>query len=180
LTGERESVRIEATRIEGKMGVSRESEWRCPRRDGPIRVGESPRLADLRPREGAKAATEPAALTVTDRRCRCFLVAFSYVEGERPRKSFFSGGKLENREGMEVGRSTSVRAGASAFVFDHAVGTATLRPPRPFGGSGAFERRPRGRDLWRSTIQVPLLGVDPVSFSATAAKARLSRDAPGD
>lgn len=164
-TGEREYVRIEETRIKGKMGVSRESEWDCPTRYGL-----------LRPR----AETEPAVLTVADRQCRCFLVAFSFVERERPRKSFFSGGKLENQEGMEIGRSTSVRAGAAAFVFDHAAGTATLRPPRPFRGSGSFERRPHGRDLWRGSIEVPLLGADPVSFSGPGTKARLVRDAPGD
>jgi len=72
------------------------------------------------------------------------------------------GAKIEIREGMDIWRATEVRGPASAFDFDHAAGTASLRPPAPFTGHASFAARPHGRGLWRSTIRVPLLGANPI------------------
>jgi hypothetical protein len=66
---------------------------------------------------------------------------------------------------MKIQRVTLVKGGAGAFVFDHAAGTATLRPPAPLRGRASFEERP-GPDLWRSTIEVPLPGADPLRTGA--------------
>ena len=177
-TGEREYVRIETTEAKGMLDVYRESEWRCPRHEKP-RPPRIRRRLPARSRGGSGAKKEPAALGAIDRRCGCLFAAF----GERDRRgrgqSFFYGLKAEQPEGMEITRVTYARAGARAFVFDHAAGTARLRPPRPFSGTATFKRRPHSRDLWRSTIEVPLLGADTLSVRAPAFRARLVRARPG-
>jgi hypothetical protein len=63
---------------------------------------------------------------------------------------------------------------------NHAAGTASARPPHPFTGSATFKRRQHGRVLWRSTIRVPLLGVDPILLGGRGFKATLARNLPGD
>jgi hypothetical protein len=178
--GERRYVRIEAVQAKGTMGVYRESEWQCPRHKGPAHLQGTPRPSALRLRERSEAEKEPATLTAVDYRCGCYFAAFT-VRGSRGHgPSTFYGGKLEKREAMEISRVTFARAGASAFVFDHAAGTARVRPPQPFSGHGTFKRRPHSRDLWSSTIRVPLLGSDPVSIHGRSYRAKLARDLPGD
>ena len=73
---------------------------------------------------------------------------------------------------MEIWRVTSIRGAAGAFTFDQGAGTATLRPPSPLSGHATYERRP-GRDLWRSTIRVPLLGAAPLRTDGPGFRAML-------
>ena len=84
--------------------------------------------------------------------------------------------KSELREGMKIARTTTVRGPASAFDFDPATGTATLRPPSPLSGKASFEPRAHGRGVWRSTIQVPLLGADPIDTGASGFRALLDTE----
>lgn len=77
-------------------------------------------------------------------RCNCYFSAGVHF-GKRKARSIFYGLKAERREGMEIVRGVAAHAGASAFVFDHAAGTATVRPPRPFRGQATFKRRPGDR-----------------------------------
>ncbi len=81
---------------------------------------------------------------------------------------------------MKITRATYARAGASAFVFDHAAGTATVRPPAPFSGHASFQRRTHAPALWKSTIRIPLLGADPLDFSGPEVVTRLRRVFPED
>jgi hypothetical protein len=178
-TGEREYVRIETTQAKGRLNVWRESEWRCPRHKRPIVTHGSPRPPALRSRQQSEAEKEPATLAAVNRRCTCFFAAFAERDRRGRGPSTFVGAQFEKREGMEISRVTSVEAGASAFVFDHAAGTAKVHPPQPFSGNGTFKRRPHGRDLWRSTIQVPLLGADPLRVGDPDFRARLVRALPG-
>ena len=152
-TGEREYVRIEGTRAEGSMSVI--SEWRC--------LGEPMPFAGMSrlPAGGSGGERESASLHASSRRCSCFFAAGIH-HSDSGGGSVFYGMKAERREGMEIVRETLSHGGVSAFVFDHAAGTATVHPPSPLGGHAIFRDRPRGRDLWRSTIRVPLLGVDPL------------------
>jgi hypothetical protein len=178
-TGEREYVRIEATQAEGRLNIWRESEWRCPNHKRPMRTHSAPQPPALRSRQQSEAKKEPATLAAASRRCNCFFAAFA-EPGRRERgSSTFVGAQFEEREGMEISRVTSAEAGASAFVFDHAAGTAKVHPPRPFIGNGTFKRRPHGRDLWRSTIQVPLLGAEPLRVGDRGFRAGLVRALPG-
>lgn len=176
-TGEREYVQIEQTEAKGSLAVWRESELRCRRKR--MTRPRAIRVAAGVSRAGSRAKKVPASLGAIDRRCGCLFAAFTERNAREHRPSFFFGVKSEETEGMEINRVTYARAGARAFVFDHAAGTATVRPPLPFTGSATFERRPHSRDLWRSTIEVPLLGSDPLSVRAPAFRARLVRASPG-
>jgi hypothetical protein len=173
-TGEREYVRIEASRAKGLMTVY--PEWQCDLRKGPIRNRSAPQgLA-----RDSRAEEEPATLSAFSRRCRCGFTAVGARYRNGRGRSIFLGVKVESREGMEIGRLTIAYAGASTFAFDHAAGTATVHPPPPFSGHATFKRRPRGRDLWRSTIRAPLLGVDPVSPRGPSFRTVLRREYPFD
>lgn len=179
-TGEREYVRIETTRAKGTMGVWRESEWQCPHHEPPAhprrkRVRRSP----LGPLSRPKGKMEPATLVALNQGCRCLLLATSVRDREGRGRSSFVGVESEETEGMEITRATVAKAGASAFTFNHKAGTARVRPPAPFTGGGFFKRRPHARDLWKSTIQVPLLGADPLYLSEPGYRARLLRELPG-
>lgn len=153
-TGEREYVRIEGPQAEGSMSVI--SPWECPEGEELAPFASTSRLWA---RRGAKHGRESATLWAGRRHCSCLFLAG--VHRSRGGGSIFIGERTESRERMEIERAAVVRAGAGAFVFDQAAGTATLRPPRPFKGHATFKKRP-GRDLWRSTIRVPLLGADPL------------------
>ncbi len=169
--GERNFVRIDARRAIGSLDVYRTLAWECRRRGPgarPVRGGNRSAFAS------AQSETEepPAALGVVDRACGCSFAAFGIRYPNGRGRSIFYGTRVEEREGMEIARATYAHAGASAFDFDLGAGTARVDPPSPFSGKGAFRRRP-GRDLWRSTIRVPILGADPVEIRGRRARARL-------
>jgi hypothetical protein len=152
-TGEREYVRIEGPQAEGSMSVI--SQWKCPEGEDLAPFAKTSRLsARQRPKHGS----ESASLYAARRHCSCYFAAGVH-HGKKGGGSIFYGVTFERREGMEINRGTIVHAGAGAFVFNHAAGTVTLRPPLPLRGHATFKERP-GRDLWRSTIRVPLLGAD--------------------
>jgi hypothetical protein len=175
-TGERNYVRIEEDRVKGKIWVYPESEWQCPRRERSIRDHVTSRVSAVRSRQEFKVDEEPATLFAVRRRCRCSFLAYAVRDRGA---SGFLGLKFENLEGMEISRVTFAHAGASAFVYDHVSGTARANPPRPFGGGHAtFKRRPDRRDLWRSTIRVPLLGAKTLSFPGGGSRAGLRREFP--
>ncbi|HET7484691.1 MAG TPA: hypothetical protein VFJ64_04875 [Solirubrobacterales bacterium] len=178
-TGEREYVRIDATQAKGELNVWRESEWHCHRHRGVAHPQVIPPRPALRPRSQSKVKNEPATLAAASRRCQCFFAAFAEPGRKKRRSTVFVGAQFEEREGMEISRVTSAKAGAAAFAFNHTAGTATVHPPLPFTGNGTFKRRPHGRDLWRSTIQVPLLGANPLRVGDPGFKASLARELPG-
>jgi hypothetical protein len=173
-TGEREYVRVEATRAKGEMQVT--PEWKCRNPKGPIRLPNTP---PHRPRAKLKSKADVAMLTARARQCRCGLVSYAIRGRKGKGQSAFFASKLESTEGMEIGRVTYAKAGPAAFTFNHKAGTSTLDPPQPFTGTATFKRRP-GRDLWRSTLRVPLLGADPLSLRGRSFRAHLARDLPGD
>ena len=157
-TGEREFVRIEGPEATGSMSVI--SHWECPEAEAMDPFARVSRLLAA-PRRDRKRERESATLSGVGRGCTCYFAAGVHHRHSGG-KSIFAGLKFEKREGMEIERTTQVLGPASAFDFDHAAGTATLRPPRPLSGHASLRAGPRGRGLWRSTIQVPLLGADPI------------------
>jgi hypothetical protein len=179
-TGEFDYVQIEATEATGTMWVNREYEWKCPRHKERRRTPDTRRLSTLSfLRSRSDADKEPATLVVANKRCDCFFAAYAAPNRRGRGRTGFVGAKFENLEGMEINRGTIVDADPSAFIFDHATGTAQVHPPHPFSGSGIFKRRPHGRDLWTSTIQIPFLGADPLSVGDPGFRARLVRALPG-
>jgi hypothetical protein len=158
--GERNYVRIEATQAEGTMEISREPEWRCSSDGRPARPPSAQRSSAPFAGELPKPKREAASLIVAKRGCVCFFGALT-VRDESGESVAFIGARYEERERMEIGRGLSVLARPGRFLFDLDDGTATVDPPRPFTGTATYERRP-GRDLWQSTIRVPLLGAPPL------------------
>lgn len=161
-TGERDFVRLEGPQAEGSMSVI--SQWECP--DNPY----APFRGPLR-RARSKDDGETASLHAESRGCPCFFGAGIHHR-RKGGKSIFYGAKGESREGMKILRSTVVHGGVGAFAFDHGAGTASLNPPPPLSGHATYRRRP-GRDFWRSTIRVPLLGAAPLRTDGPGFRARL-------
>jgi hypothetical protein len=160
-TGERGYVRLEGPQATGSISVL--PEWRCvDRPSSPSPFAGASRLLSHETEEGGKES-EHASLYAASRRCLCLFLAGMHHRDRKGRRgrSIFNGVKYERREGMEITRVTQAFGAPSAFVFNHAAGTATLRPPRPLIGKATFRERP-GRDPWRSTIRVPLLGAVPL------------------
>jgi hypothetical protein len=167
-TGEREFARIEGPQAIGSMSVI--SQWDCPEAETMDPIARVSRLLETTFRD-ENGERESATLSAGSRGCSCYFVAGVHHRHSGG-KSIFLGVKLEKREGMEIVRATEAHGPASAFDFDHAAGTAALRPPAPFSGHASFEAGPHGRGLWRSTIRVPLLGAKPIDtgdpgFAAT-------------
>lgn len=156
-TGEREYVRIEGPQAEGWMSVI--SEWQCPDIEEPMSLAGASGPLALSSRKRREAAT----LYAGTRRCSCVFVAAVHRR-YRGGRSLFYLVQEERHEGMEILRTTRAKGGPTAFDFDHAAGAATVHPPPPFSGHASFRDRPHGRDLWRSTIRGPLLGVGSVSL----------------
>ena len=159
--GERGYAQIEVPQVEGSISVT--PPWECAEPEGLAPFASTSPIAALRPGGGRQTAS----LYVRAPHCSCLFVAtVNRHQGE----STFYGARVEKREGMQIGRVTTVEGGPGAFVFDREAGTATLRPPLPFRGRAAFEERP-GRDLWRSTIRVPLAGAKPLCTNGSGFRA---------
>ncbi|HEY5708706.1 MAG TPA: hypothetical protein VIS51_04865 [Solirubrobacterales bacterium] len=155
-TGEQEYVRIEG-QAEGSMSVI--PEWQCPDSEEPMPFARaSEPLA-----QSSRKKRESATLYAANRRCSC-LFAAAVHRRYRGGRSLFYLMQEERHEGMEILRATLAKGGPTAFDFDHVAGAATVHPPPPFSGHASFRDRPHGRDLWRSTIRGPLLGVGSVSL----------------
>jgi hypothetical protein len=176
--GERGYVRIEATEAKGTMEISREPEWRCPGEDKPIRPptvqSSSAPVSDERP----KARREQGTLIAAKRGCTCFFAAYTAIDDNGNDWVAFVGVKFEKREGMEITRGAVAKARPDSFVFDHDAGTARVDPPQPFNGTATYKRR-KGRDLWRSTLRVPLLGAPPLHVRGKGSVAALVRERLG-
>lgn len=158
-TGEREYVRIEGD-AEGRMSVI--PEWRCPEGKEPTTfAGASGPLAmsSRKPRKKRESAT----LYAGARHCSCLFVGAVHRR-YRGGRSLFYLVEEDRHEGMAIVRSTRAKGGPTAFDFDPPAGTASVHPPPPFSGHAFFRDRPHDRDLWRSTIRGPLLGVGSVSL----------------
>lgn len=164
-SGERDYVQIAASQAEGSMSVI--SQWQCPEEPTPFATFSRSFL-----RNPAKEGRS-ASLHVMRRACNCGLFAGTHRRANGPWRSIFYGVKGELREGMEILRISIAHGGGSAFVFDHEAGTATLRPPAPFSGHATYRRRAEGRELWRSTIRVPLLGAPPLKTDGPGFRAGL-------
>jgi hypothetical protein len=119
-------------------------------------------------------------LIVASDRCNCALLVYAERDARGHGPTGFLGIQGEDREEMEITRGTYSEVGSSAFVYDHAAGTAVARPPRPFSGDGAFKRRRHGHNLWRSTIQIPFLGAGRPGIGGGHYQAVLRRHIPYD
>jgi len=172
LSGEREYVRLDATEAKGEMQVL--PRWRCGSRQGRNDGPPPPTVAH-------RAATERdvATLKASSRSSRSGFGAAA-TRGPKGRGStIFSAGVQEQGEAMKIARFAILTAAPSTFLFDHAKGTATVRPPRPFSGSASFERRRGGSPTWTGSLKVRLLGADPLALTGPGFRAHLKKAFPG-
>jgi hypothetical protein len=150
------------------------SQWECPEAEATNpyaeRAGRTKAASASREEGGKREATTIYAVR---RSCSCEFIAQFSPRHKRARRILFGGFQDERREGMKIFRSTVVSGSASSFEVDPGTGTVTLRPPSPLSGKATFEPGARGRGVWRSTIQVPLLGTDPIDTGASGFRALL-------
>lgn len=156
--GERGYVQLEGPEAQGSMSVI--PAWTCPEVDGMSPFGPIPGVPELAAR-ATGGERESASLAAFSSDCSCFFDA-----GVHHRHSggwsIFYGAEFETKGKLKVVRVTAVRGPASAFDYDHEAGTASLHAPRPLRGHATFRSRARRREIWKSTIRVPLLGSAPM------------------
>lgn len=171
LTGEREYVRLDATEAKGEMQVL--PQWRCGSRQGKNNGPPPPTVTH-------RAATERnvATLRASNRDSRS---GFSVAATRGPKgrgSTIFSAGVQEQREAMKIVRLAILTAPPATFLFNHAEGSATVRPPPPFSGSASFKRRRGGPPAWTGSLQVHLLGADPLALTGPGFRAHLKKAFP--
>jgi hypothetical protein len=169
--GERDFTGLEGPGAKGSMSVI--SPWDCPGIEEKFPFASLSRRAKPNPGSGRRKP-ESAWLVAAGRRCSCFFSG--RVDGRHSGgSSHFQALAYETREGMKIQRAISVTGPASAFDFDFAAGTATLRPPAPFTGRATFTGRgSHSLGVWDSTISAPLPGARPVRIGGPGFQAILS------
>jgi hypothetical protein len=174
LTGEREYVRLDATRAKGEMVVM--PHWHCGPQSGKNVVPPPPTVTHRASAEKEDVAT----LKASSRASRGGFSAGAIRGPKGHNYTFFAGGLSEHRESMEIFRLAALPAPTSTFLFNHAAGTASVHPPWPFSGSASFKRRRKGPPAWSGSLKVALLGADPIALTGPGFQASLVRDFPGD
>jgi len=159
--GERNYVRIEASRVKGTL--AHHPEWTC----------RSAR-AEASQVRARKARDDRATLVAFSRRDSLRFGAFgSREKGERPSTFFFAVDE-DVREGVGITRFTFAGTrSAAGFEFDNGRGTAFVDPPAPFAGSAGYLRRPDAHDRWSGSLTVPLLGRGRVRLTGPGFDARM-------
>ena len=79
----------------------------------------------------------------------------------------------ERREGLIVDRSTRGYFPPAAFVFGPRLRTATVAPPAPFAGHGAFHRNAERGNRWTGNLTVDLPGRADVPLAGRRFKSAL-------
>jgi hypothetical protein len=154
--GERGYTKIDATRARG-----------CLRH---LHARAAPNF----PGAGASAAEEEREVaTLTAEAQNLHFRAAGFREPDGSGQVEFAAAVLERRGAMRIARAALAPAKLPAFVFDQALGTATVSPPGPFSGTASFERHPDGSASWIGTLSVSLLGIDPVLLTGPTFKASL-------
>jgi hypothetical protein len=86
--------------------------------------------------------------------------------------TYFEAGVKEKRGRIEIARSVTGHAPASAFAYDQLVRSATVDPPAPFSGSATFRRSASPANRWSGNLTVDLPGRS--DFPLTDDRVRIS------
>ncbi len=178
--GEGGFTTIDVARVHGGLEV--EPQWRCNRRQAPTRSHR--RFARFGHGLALRAAAADQAYLRTRGPGQTVFLANSEVVDTGRTTFSFVGAMQERSEGMVIGRegfiarrAASAAGAAAHFEYDHAAGTARVRPPFPFSGEASFSRG-RGASRWRGDLSVALLGHAPLRLAVPGSRARLLRDSP--
>jgi hypothetical protein len=79
----------------------------------------------------------------------------------------------EERQGIWISRTRTLRAGAGAFDYDRLLETATLAPPAPFSGHATFHRGAATANRWSGNLTVDLPGRSDVPLTGAGIEATL-------
>jgi hypothetical protein len=166
-TGENGYVHIDADRAQGRLETF--PAGACERPQARPAIEEPlPRRAATGQGEG-QATLEAVAGSPSAAR---FLLAFG-TKRAKGTETVITAAREEQREGMLIARGAQVVAGAGAFHWNLAAGTAELHPPAPFSGRAVFHRRPSGGARWTGSLWAPVLGAQPVRLTGGRFRAKL-------
>lgn len=172
-SGEQHYVRLRANRVRGHAYIRGEAGGCRPGLSSPGRRG--PEIEEEEAEEG-----DTATLTVYGPRKRR---AFRAI-GARPPVGqgyvYFFAWTDERRGRMRVSRGLGKLARVRTFLFDASLATATVRPPKPFQGDGAFQRNPDGSTAWTGSVTAPILGAGRLTVARSGFAATMVREVPGD
>jgi hypothetical protein len=172
-TGEGGYVRLRAGRARGRAYIPTVPKG-CGSRPSP--PGPPPDESD---EEQQAEEADTATLAVDGLRKRRSLLAVGARSADFSYTYFFAGTD-ERRGAMHVSRGIVKSARSPTFVFDSALTTATVRPPKPFQGDGAFQRNADGSTAWSGTVTAPFLGAGRLVVAGPGSTATMVRDVPGE
>jgi hypothetical protein len=72
-------------------------------------------------------------------------------------------------------RLVNVRADRSAFSVDGILSSASIEPPAPFSGTGAYQQGPGNTKSWTGSLAVSFLGAPRIPLTGSPFAARLTR-----
>jgi hypothetical protein len=172
-TGQNEYVHLEAPRAEGVMHL-----YPVPKQCSQTRRAR--RVVRYHPSYSSEGATLQAQ-------------ARSLGEGKAGEVSIYDGGGRgphrivifgylgERQEGVNIARGVQLAAPSSAFHWNLAAGTASLRPPAPFSGSAKFTRHgDNGHGTWTGSLTIPILGGEPARLAGGKFSAYIHKGVPQD
>jgi hypothetical protein len=82
----------------------------------------------------------------------------------------------EDSEGsIGIVRFVLASASPSAFAFDDSLASASVAPPAPFSGTGAFQHGPGSTKSWDGSLAVSFLGAPHVSLTGAPFNVQLTR-----
>lgn len=164
LHGERDYTKVVAKSAPGGIG------------DPPAIKGEKVECEYHEPRAQKKSELESAELvakptegtTLATRRLFPGFPGLSPKHAQLLRKAphfVFLAVVSETAGGISILRSASALGGSQTFLSDAAMTSATVSPPAPFIGSGAFLREADGSVSWTGSlaVQMPGLGTVPLT-----------------
>jgi hypothetical protein len=156
--GERGYTKISATHARG--GIESALKWKC-------KGGN---------REPGGREPETDVTTILQASTRHGRLGFAAITlrapGERGITAFLAGSD-EHRGRMRVQRLSFVFSRRRTFTFDELLTSATVKPPKPFDGTGIFRRGPGGSTAWMGDLTVPLPGEGDVALTGRRYKAHL-------
>lgn len=179
-TGENEYVHVDAPHAEGQMHL-----YPVPKQCAQARGARATRNAVRRAVPYSPYGGEGATLHAITGHRRGSLAAREVslydAGGNGPHRISILAAVGEELEGVDIARGVQMTASSSAFHWNLAAGTASLRPPAPFTGSAKFTRHGQnGHGTWSGSLVMPVLGGEPVAMAGDGFRAYIHRGVPQD
>jgi hypothetical protein len=179
-TGENEYVHVDAPHAEGQMHLYPVPK-QCAQARGARATGAAARRAVPYSPYGGEGATLHAITGHRRGSLAAREVSLYDADGNGPHRITIIAEVGEELEGVDIVRGVQMTAPSSAFHWNLAAGTASLRPPAPFTGSAKFTRHGQnGHGTWSGSLVMPVLGGEPVAMAGDGFRAYIHRGVPQD